>query len=359
MNNLSDIIRVEIDISQPASDNNSLDSLLIVGLPPVIAPLAPLPDVGVYFTLEGVAEAGFAPTDPVGEAALIAFSQNPKPAQIFIAVQKEAEELALEPIADTLSRALETPGWYVICPAGIGEEQFGQIAAWTEAQSKLFAYTFLKKVDPVGDIYYRSFGWCGLVHDSDLPGQVPAQNKYLHVAAVAKCLSYPSGSETWAFKQLSAVFPSFLSTAQKKALADGHSNYFAQYAGRNITMNGQVRAGEWIDVMRGVDWLKNDMQLRLFNLMLLSPRIDYTNSGIAQVQNEMIASLKSAQARGLVAEDEYDADGALIPGYSTSVPNSADVDATQKASRVLSGCTFKARPAGAIHVAEIRGNLTY
>ena len=362
-NNLNDIVVVNIDIAQPAVDSASFDNLLIVGLPPVAPPPKPLPDVGVYSDLSEVVAAGYAAVgenaDAVGIAARIAFSQNPKPSKIFIAAQKETGSTALEPVTATLDRALNTTGWYVVCPAGIPETDYASIAEWTEAQTKMFAYTFLATEDPVGSIFFRSQGWCGLENDNDSPTDVPEANAYLHVAAVAKCLSYPSGAETWAFKQLAGVYPSNFSGILKKIFMDEHSNYFAQYAGRKITMNGQVRAGEWIDVIRGRDWLQNDMRLRIFNLLLMNPKIAYTDNGIALVQNEMIASLKSAQARGIVAENEYDEDGNLVPGFRVSVPKSQSLTATQKASRILTECKFSARLAGAIHAVGVNGALTY
>ena len=497
-NRLSDIVNVNIDIAAPAVDSASFDNLLIVGPLPAATPPRPIPTVGVYTDLTEVTGAGYVAVgdlaDPVGIAARIAFSQNPKPSRIYIAAQQPpkplitsgdisiitednwqtaagigpddemptdlpwlqvtytrrdvslmqvsvekdgvvvwgnslpttmspeaflqvclgtssdtyGDQMNLDPAefdgeyvvtltsgqgattttmtlsltfdgtdsfdvgpttqettpdvngpVETLDAALDTTGWYVICAAGIPENLYEQIAEWTETQTKQFAYTFLSQVDPVGEVFYRSHGWCGLITDDDTPADVPAGNAYLHVGAVAKALAYPSGSETWAFKQLASLYPSTMSSTLKKLLTDGHSNYFTQYAGRNITMNGQVRAGEWIDVIRGRDWLQNDMQLRLFNLLLMNPKIPYTNGGIAKVQNEMIASLKSATERGIVAGDEFDEDGVLVPGFTTRVPNSQSLTATQKASRILEGCTFSARLAGAIHVISVNGNLTY
>jgi hypothetical protein len=131
------------------------------------------------------------------------------------------------------------------------------------------------------------------------------------------------------------------------------------YAGRNVTQLGQTCAGEWIDVIRFRDWLKNDMQLRVFNLLVLNPKIPYTNAGISLVQNQMLASLKQGQANGGIAEDEFDEDGNVIVGYTVTVPNAANISDTDKASRILSGCKFTARLAGAIHVANIQGSLVY
>ena len=366
MGNLNDIVTVNIDIASPAADSASFDNLLIVGPLPKTTPADPLPVVGIYSDLSEVVDAGYSTTgataDPVGIAARIAFSQNPKPSRIYIAAQQLDSSTGTPKIQtpiEALKAALDTAGWYVICPAGIEESWYEPIAEWTETQTKLFSYTFLSKTDPVSPIFFRSVGWCGLVTDNDQPGDVPQASAYIHVAAAAKCLAYPSGSETWAFKQLAAILPSRLSTTLETALASGNSNFFAQRGGRNITMIGKTRGGEWADVIRGRDWLQNDMQLRLYNLLILNPKIPYTNSGIALVQNEMIASLKSAQTRGIVAETEFDEDGNKVPGFTVTVPNAMSLTATQKASRVLSDCRFSARLAGAIHVFRVDGTLTY
>lgn len=85
----------------------------------------------------------------------------------------------------------------------------------------------------------------------------------------------------------------------------------------------------------------------------------YTDGGIALVQNQMIASLKAGQDVGGIAESEFDEDGNEIPGFWTSVPTAASLSASEKASRKLTKCKFKARLAGAIHFAEIKGSLTY
>jgi hypothetical protein len=363
MGNLKRIENLTIDIKTPAISSASFDNLLIVGPAPAAAPLiAPYP-VGSYTDLEGVADAGWvtagAKADPVGIAARIAFSQNPQPAKIFIAVQQEVGG-EIEAITDTLNRALKTSGWYVICPAGVPETDFETIAEWTEAQIKLFAFTWVGEELPVTQgIYYRTMGWYGKVLEIQSPNDVPVSNLYMHVAAVAKCLAYSSGSETWKFKQLAAVVPSELTSTKSDQLETDHLNYFAEYGGRNITMNGQVTAGEWIDVIRFRDWLQDDMQYRIYNLLIMNTKVPYTDPGIALVENQMIASLKAGQAAGGIAPDEFDSDGVLNPGFVVKVPKSMDLSASQKASRTLTGCKFSARLAGAIHVVTVNGELTY
>jgi hypothetical protein len=362
MANLNRIVNINIDIKSPAVSAASFNNLLIVGPAPAVAPSTAPPMVGSYSDLEGVTAAGWKTVgtgaDPVGVAARIAFSQNPQPAKIFIAVQQTVEG-TLEDIGTTLNRAIQTSGWYVICPAGIPESDYTTIAEWTEAQIRLFAYTYTGTTDPVDDIYYRSYGFDGKTADAQATTDVPDANKYLSVAATAKCLAYPAGSETFALKQLAAVYPSAFSSTHMDDLTTNHENYYAEFGGKNVTMVGQVRAGEWIDTIRFRDWLQDDMQYRIYNLLIMNTKVTYTNNGIALVENQMIASLKAGQSAGGIAPDEFDSDGVLTPGFTVTVPNSMDLSASQKASRILTGCKFSARLAGAIHAVTVNGELTY
>jgi hypothetical protein len=485
MSNLDDIVSVKIDLSAPASDAESFDTLLVLGPAPSVG--TP-PAVGAYRSLKEVTDAGWTAVgpdaDPVGVAARIAFAQSPQPSNIYIAARqylkplvsdvsvkiitsgnlndvlpdglddtpttlpwiqvayKAASDLTieiekggslvyggvlpagqsffraalgtegheggptldiesqsgiyavtlsatkgtqttqvvasvsfdgtgyetlpgyetppiLESLGETLDRAVEYTGWYVVCPAGIPENQYEQIAQWTEAQTKLFAFTYLSEAPPVGSIYYRSMGWYGKEFADQAPEDVPQDNHYLHVAAVAVCLAYEAGSETWAHKQLASVYPSRLSGTQIKALKDKNVNYFTTYARKNVTQNGVVMAGEWIDTIRLRDWLKNDMQSRVYNLLLVEPKVPYTDRGIGLVETQMIASLKSAQTRGGVSGDQYDENETLVPGYVVTVPRAASISGAQRVSRILSGCKFRARLANAIHAVEITGGLIY
>ncbi len=271
----------------------------------------------------------------------------------------------LENVALTLARAVETSGWYVACPAGIPDDQLEDAAAFIEATEKMMAYTemgFFGTEPPtptVGDVYFRTLGVYGRETSDQLDNDVPEANPYMNVAFVAKWLNYPSGSETSAFKRLASVYPSDLTTTEMKALAAANMNYFIKVGNANITMNGKVRAGEWADVIRFRDWLKNDMQVRVVNLFIVNPKVPYTDPGIALIQNAMLASLKSGQDAGGIAPEEFDEDGNLIPAYQTSVPLAASLSASQRASRKLLNCKFKARLAGAIHFAELKGSLTY
>ena len=94
-NNLDRIVTVNIGIAAPAVDSASFDNLLIFGPAPQVPSVNPLPIVGIYSDLAEVMGAGYvvsgATADPVGEAARIAFSQSPRPTQIYIAAMQAAK----------------------------------------------------------------------------------------------------------------------------------------------------------------------------------------------------------------------------------------------------------------------------
>ena len=277
--------------------------------------------------------------------------------------QNEIEEAVV-----TAQRAMDNSGWYILCTAGVDSSQYEDIAEYIEANKKMFAYTELgffgaapdgENKPSVGNVYYRTFGIYGRETTDQADEDIPEANLYINVAWAARCLYYHAGRETWVHKSLSGIYPSALSSTEISQLEAGHISFFITTASKNITYGGQVMAGEWIDLIRFRDWLENDMQVRVANLFITNPKIPYTDNGIALVQNQMIASLKSGVYWGGIAPDEYDEDGKLIPSFTTHVPLSASLTASQKASRKLTDCTFTARIAGAIHFVEIKGTLAY
>ena len=208
--------------------------------------------------------------------------------------------------------------------------------------------------------YYRTFGfYCGSADGYEADEQ-PAENKYLALAAMAKCFGYDPGTETWNLKELATIVPSALSTNQKKELEEQKINTFRRYGGANVTFGGYTLAGEWIDVIRFRDWLEAEMQIRVFNVLKKNRKVPYTDGGIGLVEGAMESTLKDAQDIGGIAPDSFDENDKKIPGYQVFVPLAASLTEEQRKSRKLPGCHFTARLAGAIHIVDkIEGFLTF
>lgn len=373
------IATVNIDLTSPIVDESSFDNLLIVGPLPKAAPAKAPATVGAYSSLDEVLAAGWvasgAGADPVGIAAQVAFGQSPRPTSIYIApiqLVDGDDGLEAESAVATVQRAVATDGWYVVCPAGVDSAQYEAIAEFIETQEKMFCYTeldcFAADDEGSGEIHcnpavtgnhFRTMWIYGRESSAQADEDIPAENLYMNVAMAAKWLQYESGSETAAFKQLTKVKPSKLTATEAAVLTQNNGNYFTTVGNMNVTIGGVVAAGEWADIIRFRDWQKNDMQVAVANLFMTVPKVPYTDSGIALVQNQMVASLKRGQDRGGIAEEEFDSVGNTIHSYTTSVPTSSNISATEKATRKLRNLKFKARLAGAIHFAELSGSLTY
>ena len=362
-NNLDRICTVDISLASPISNDANFDNILILGPAPA-SPKGDVPAVGVYNSLEELTELGIVATgeraDPVGVAARVAFSQSPRPHEVCAAFMPGDEEGAT--LSDVLEDALTFGGWYCICPVGLEDDKVKEVIEWVETQNKLCGYIDKDPDKPIVDagLYLRSFPFFPKETADQLENDIPAENLYgMAVAAAVKAMNYHAGQETWALMPLATVSPAKLTSTFIKKLEAANFNYVITVASKNITQGGKTSGGEWIDVIRFRDWLQNDMQVRVVNLLIVNPKIPYTDNGIGLVENQMLASLKDGQKYGGIAPTEYDADGNAIPGYTTSVPLAADLTSVQKASRILKDCKFSARIAGAIHVVEIKGCLTY
>lgn len=364
-NILDNIVNCQITIEAPVSNEASFGVIMLVGKRPKEIN-GELNLVDLYGSLEEIRAKGWEENDNIYKAAKVAFMQEPKPREIYISVpaQPSLEEKGVEetdetsnPIEeetnsntgmiDAVDRALETLGWYGLAVTDPEEEDLEKIAERIETHEKIFAFRTEEMRNPfVEKKYMRTFG-------------IYSKEPFIHVAWMASCFALDPGSETWAFRSLTGMEPSKLTTGNIRQLEELELNYYTSCAKKNITLKGKMVGGEWIDVIRFRDWIKNQMQLRIYNLFITHTRIPYTDAGIALVQNQIEATLKEGQEVGGIAETEYDEEGKLVPGYTVNVPKAASLTSAQRASRVLKGCYFTARLAGAIHVVELQGQLNY
>ena len=91
------------------------------------------------------------------------------------------------------------------------------------------------------------------------------------------------------------------------------------------------------------------MRERLANLLFQSPKVPYTDPGIAMIENEVIAQLQEGISQGYIAAD---------PAPVVTVPAAADVDSADKSDRILRNVNFTATLQGAIHKIVVTGVLS-
>ena len=369
MNNnpLDDIVKCNVEISNPASNDATFDSILLVVKGPEASGEKTMSKTTAISQADELLDYGFTTEDAAYVAATVAFSQNPAPSSIYICIRKEtsaesAETVTYEDIKNTLARAKGEVSFYGIHITEFGDDADIQGAiSWTEANEKIFSFEYsdITKCPVKNFSFYRSFGLFSGKADGYDADEQPIENEYAALAWMAKCFGYDPGTETWNMKELASIVPSALSTDEKKLLEENGINSFRRYAGSNITFGGKMLSGEWIDVIRFRDWLKAEMQTNVFNALKTNRKVPFTDGGIGLIEGQMEATLSKGQTVGGIAPTEYDSDDNEIPGYTVTVPLASDLTEAERKSRKLTGCRYTARLAGAIHIVEIHGNLTF
>ena len=366
-NRLDDIIKCNIDLSSPVSNDATFDSICIIVPGPEAEGTIAITKAFAISKADELLDYGFTTDDVAYIAATVAFSQNPCPDSIYVSVRKPTSEEGIEPveyedIALALSRANDESGAYGYHITGFKDPADVQGAiSWIEANEKMFAfeYTDIDACPVKNTNFFRSFGFYSGQADGYEDGEVPAENEYAALAHMACCFGYQPGSETWAYKTLATIVPSWLSTQQKKDLEAAYINTYRRYSGANVTFGGYVLAGEWIDVIRFRDWLKAEIQTNTFNALKTNTKVPYTDGGIGLIESAMEEAMAEGTEVGGIAPTEYDGNDNAIPGYTIIVPTASNLTEAERKSRKLSGCKWSARLAGAIHLVEINGNLTF
>lgn len=267
-----------------------------------------------------------------------------------------------EEIADTMSAVMASDSdFYGIVLVSRDKDDIMAMAEWVETQTKLFGTSTVeqgaKDSETDTDLlsmlkaknYYRTFAFYHELADSE----------YLEAGVMARCFAIEPGGETWANKVLSGLTADNLTETEYLAISGKNGNTFETFRNKSITQNGKVAGDEWIDVIRFRDWLQEEITVNVFNLLINSDKVPYTDAGIALVENQIRQALLLGQRRGGIAPTEYDKDNNENLGFTIEMPLAANIPANTKAQRLLEDVSFTARLAGAIHVVEITGSFTY
>ncbi len=188
----------------------------------------------------------------------------------------------------------------------------------------------------------KSLDRTALMHTEDTDNDVEA-------AWVGLNAPEDPGSITWAFKSLSGVIVDTLTDTEKSNIHGKNANTYTQVAGVNITQNGTVSSGEFIDIIRGTDFIQARMEEAIFAAIATSKKIPYTNQGIDVIRSIVTAQLQLAIDQGILAES---------PAPVVTAPDISEVSQADKNARVLRNVKFTATFASAVHKVEIEGNIT-
>lgn len=178
-------------------------------------------------------------------------------------------------------------------------------------------------------------------------------NYFADAAWLGRQLPTIPGSSNWAFKSLTGIIADDLLSSQSSSIFTNNGNTYETFAGQSITRYGKVASGEWIDVIRGADWLQARLQENLYSTLINVEKIPYTDAGGDIIENKIREILEEAVENDFIATN---ADG--IGQYTITVPDVSDIASADKLARLFSGVSFTATLAGAINKIAISGNLS-
>ncbi len=323
----------------------------------VTAAVAPIDDDGdalaaafALDNLEDGAEAGAA-TDtitvtPVTSGTLV----NLKSWNKFFTIQ----DMTADPgVSDDLDDALAEDGdWYGVLLDSNSEAEIKSVAAWVEANAKLFCYSTSDSgcadpavtTDVASDLkllgYARTFG---IYNANESLG-------FSAAAWMARGFAFDPGKITWAFKNLTGIATDKLTTGQQGALEGKNLNFYTTKYGKAITWDGKLASGEFVDVTHGIDWLDSEMRIQVFATVSGLPKLPFTIHGLGAIESTIRAVLKAGVRQGLLVDNE---------NLTVTMPTLAEIDAITKAARLVPNIGFTADLAGAIHKTKLDGSISH
>lgn len=339
---IDEYVKINITRATIGLEPISLDTLLIVG----DTNKAKEVRVKEYGSLLEVAE-DFATTSPEYKAALSYFGQEIRPTKLLIG-QVLGEETFEQAYPKIL---LEKNSFYGVMTTSINYADILAIAAAVQADGyRMFGISSADENTYVqGDethIIYKlkaqNYDRTFAIFNKGAVGTFP------EAAWFGLMLTKNAGSATWAYKTLSGVVADNLTSAQRGVISGNKGNYYINFGGRDIMLDGITASGEYIDIMVGIDWITSQMKLSLANALVTSDKIPFTNQGIAIIESMVRNTLNEAADRLILDRGSI----------KVSVPDVRDVTLTNRSNRILPDVKFEARLQGAIHKVGISGILT-
>jgi len=172
---------------------------------------------------------------------------------------------------------------------------------------------------------------------------------------------------TMKFKQEPGVIAETITETQAAALKSKNINVFVNYDnGTAIIQEGVVAKGDFFDEVHGLDWLENDVQTAVYNLLYTSAtKIPQTDEGNHLIVTTIEDRLVQAVANGLVAPGKWNASGFgqlkqgdfLSKGFYVYAPPISSQSQADREARKSVPIQIAAKLAGAVHSVDVLINV--
>ncbi|MFG3612377.1 DUF3383 family protein [Rummeliibacillus stabekisii] len=268
---------------------------------------------------------------------------NTAPAKIAIATYDSAAEPAMT-AADALRKFYDEDWYFVVSDTQVATE-VKAIADVVEGKGVKLHGTTVTALEALttlkGYNYDRTFA---MLHTT--------VNEYAAEGLIGSVGSRDVGSITWKFKSINGLTPQQVTEDELKDIHALNGFAYVTKSGIPQTSEGKVLSGEYIDVIHSKDWIKINIEEAVQQVFVKNGKISYTDDGITLLANAVKSILKAAFDMGMIAEDSEGS-----PLYSVATVSRVDTPSSDRESRVYNGLSFNFELAGAIHEANIAGEI--
>lgn len=293
--------------------------------------------------LDEVAETGIESASVAYKAAQLLFAQANSPKQIAVCAVTGAATAAL---ADAV---LIGKGWrqLIVVNGGDAASSVQAISTLVEAMDGKLYFAGLDTDDAtaitVSGLRRTVLFYC------DATDEVPVPV----AALVGETAGRAAGSFTYKNLVLSGIPAQDLTDSQIEAIHKKGGLTFVTKAGDNVTSEGKVAGGEYIDIIDSEDYIVQQLAYKTQKVLNNAAKVPYDNNGIAMLESVAVDVLHGAYNNGMIITNE---DG--TPGYTVNYALREDTAATDRANRKYLGGNFSFALTGAIHEVEITGMIT-
>lgn len=178
--------------------------------------------------------------------------------------------------------------------------------------------------------------------------------EYIDCALIGRMATFKPAGATWKFKNLTRISGTAFKDGDVANMHAGFVNTYVTKFGVKQTSEGLTTSSKKVfaDIRILKDYITARMSEDIGQMFINTPKIPYDASGIQKVASVLEGCFGKFYTEGLIAIDETG-----MPLYTLIMPKLSSIDSVDKANRKLTGITFTATLAGAIHKVEITGYL--
>ncbi|WP_306433971.1 DUF3383 family protein, partial [Paenibacillus dendritiformis] len=331
-------VTVTIDLVQPIGR-------IGFGTPLIYGAKAKGHEFKYYYELEEVLK-DFQPNSPEYLAAKAIFAQGDKrPDKIAIACRDTANEEE-QYFADHLAKLLDKDWYFLFCTSNAREEVL-KIADVIEMDGSKMFFTRTDNIEDAKAIQAAAKERTVVFYHNDV-------NAYPEAGWIGAVAAAPVGSVTWKFKEIKGLTPLEISATELQDIHDAGAVTYVRKAGRGGASEGKTSTGVYIDIIHAKDYVKFNMEYQLQQLLNNTPKIPFTDAGIALIEGQCTSVLKDAFNNGIIAADENG-----LPLYSVHFKKREEIPADIRATREYNEGAFEFELAGAVHSVKIKGSIKF